>query len=330
MNKILLERSKNNPILLPDESNSWESKAVFNSAILCYDGRIHMLYRAIGEYEKYISRLGYASSTDGIRFERSKDAAMSPEEDYEKYGIEDPRLVEIDRKIFLSYVILSDYARQDPTASTALATTVDFKNFTRLGIITSIGSDNKDVVLFPEKTELKSFNAEEKAGSTNRYLFLHRPSTWVGANFGVDRPSIWLGEGSAITNLEKHTLLLKPEQEWEVLKIGAGAPPVKTKEGWLLIYHGKDRQAVYRAGAALLDLKDPSNVLGRTKKPILEPLEPYEKNGDVNNVVFPTGTCTIDGTLFVYYGAADKVCCLATIDLESLLDYILNDNYTNC
>ena len=330
MNRILLERNKNNPILIPDKSNWWESKAAFNCAILCYDNRIHMLYRAIGEYEKYISRIGYASSTDGIWFDRSKDAAMAPEEEYEKYGIEDPRLVEIDRQIFLSYVILSDYVSEGPTASTALATTTDFKSYTRLGIITSKGSDNKDVVLFPEKTNLKSINAEEKGGNTNKYLFLHRPASWIGSKFGVDRPSIWLGEGNALTNFEKHTLLLKPEQEWEALKIGAGPPPVKTKDGWLLIYHGKDTQAVYRAGAALLDLKDPTKVLGRTKRPILEPLEPYEKNGDVSNVVFPTGVCTMDGTLFVYYGAADKVCCLATIDLETLLDYILHENRVNC
>lgn len=325
MDKILLKRNKNNPILLPDESNWWESKATFNCAILCHDRRIHMLYRAIGEYEKYVSRIGYASSTDGIRFDRFKEPAMSPEEDYEKYGIEDPRLVEIDRQIFLSYVILSDYANEGPTASTALATTADFKNYTRLGILTSRGSDNKDVVLFPEKTS----NEEEKSGNTT-YLFLHRPSSWVGSKFGVDRPSIWLGEGNALNKFEKHTLLLKPEQEWEALKIGAGPPPIKTKDGWLLIYHGKDTHAIYRAGAALLDLKDPSKVLGRTKNPILEPLEAYEKNGDVNNVVFPTGACAKDGTLFVYYGAADKVCCLATINLESLLDHILNDGHTNC
>lgn len=325
MNKILLERNKNNPILLPDESNWWESKAAFNCGILCCHERIHMLYRAIGEYERYVSRIGYASSADGIRFDRSKEPAMAPEEDYEKYGIEDPRLVEIDRQIFLSYVILSDYVSEGPTASTALATTTDFKNYTRLGIITSKGSDNKDVVLFPERTS----NAEEKPENTT-YLFLHRPSSWVGSKFGVDRPSIWLGEGNALTKFEKHTLLLKPEQEWEASKIGAGPPPVKTKNGWLLIYHGKDTQAVYRAGAALLDLKDPTKVLGRTKEPILEPLEAYEKNGDVNNVVFPTGTCTMDDTLFVYYGAADKVCCLATINLESLLEYILNESHSNC
>jgi predicted GH43/DUF377 family glycosyl hydrolase len=110
-----------------------------------------------------------------------------------------------------------------------------------------------------------------------------------------------------------------------MLKVGAGPPPIKTKQGWLLIYHGVDNNHVYRAGAALLDLKDPGKVLGRTTQPILEPKEPYEKNGDVSNVVFPTGACVIDAKLFVYYGAADKVCCIATTDLENLVDYILKN-----
>jgi predicted GH43/DUF377 family glycosyl hydrolase len=159
-----------------------------------------------------------------------------------------------------------------------------------------------------------------------RYLFLHRPSSWVGPRFGVDKPSIWLSEGNDLTNWENHTLLLTPKQEWEAMKIGMGPPPIKTKNGWLLIYHGKDALGVYRAGAALLNLKNPTLVIGRTKTPILEPVEPYEKRGDVNNVVFPTGTCVLDGKLFIYYGAADKVCCLATVDLESLLDYILQQD----
>jgi beta-1,2-mannobiose phosphorylase / 1,2-beta-oligomannan phosphorylase len=110
-----------------------------------------------------------------------------------------------------------------------------------------------------------------------------------------------------------------------MLKVGAGPPPIKTKHGWLLIYHGVDNDHVYRAGAALLDLKDPGKVLGRTTQPILEPKEPYEKNGDVNNVVFPTGASVRDAKLFVYYGAADKVCCVATADLENLVDHVLKD-----
>ena len=337
MGKVLLQRYEKNPILIPNEANWWESKAVFNCAILYYENKFHMLYRAIGEYERYISRIGYASSTDGYSFARSNHIALELKEDYEKYGIEDPRMVEIDHQAYITYVILSAYVTGGAIveASTALATTTDFLKYTRLGVITSKGSNNKDVVLFPEKIrsqQQQSTAASLSSSSYNnntddsasKYFFLHRPSSWVGSKYGVDKPSIWLGEGNALTNFEKHTLLLKPEEDWEELKVGAGPPPIKTRAGWLVIYHGVSREKVYRAGAALLDLHDPSIIIGRTKVPILEPKEPYEKFGDVNNVVFPTGACVVDDEkLFVYYGGADKVCCLATADLNDLLDHIL-------
>ena len=337
MGKVPLQRYEKNPILIPNEANWWESKAVFNCAILYYENKFHMLYRAIGEYERYISRIGYASSTDGYSFARSNHIALELTKDYEKYGIEDPRMVEINHQAYITYVILSAYVTGGAIveASTALATTTDFLKYTRLGVITSKGSNNKDVVLFPEKIrsqQQQSTAASLSSSSYNnntddsasKYFFLHRPSSWVGSKYGVDKPSIWLGEGNALTNFEKHTLLLKPEEDWEELKVGAGPPPIKTRAGWLVIYHGVSREKVYRAGAALLDLHDPSIIIGRTKVPILEPKEPYEKFGDVNNVVFPTGACVVDDEkLFVYYGGADKVCCLATADLNDLLDHIL-------
>ena len=305
-----LRRYYKNPILVPNKDNWWEKEAVFNPAIL-YDGcKVHMLYRAIGEHENSISRIGYASSADGFNFERQKQIAISPVEDYEQYGIEDPRIIRIGDQIFITYVVLSDYVSKGPIGSTALAVTTDFTDYTRLGIITSKGSDTKDVVLFPEKIN-------------DKYIFLHRPTSWVGLKFGVDKPSIWLGEGDALTSFEKHTILLKPEYEWEDSRIGSGPPPIKTKKGWLLIYHGVDKNLVYRAGAALLDLSNPSRVVGRTENPIFEPEEPFEKSGRVNNVVFPTGSCIIDDQLYLYYGAADKVCCVATIKLDSLLEKIV-------
>lgn len=334
MGKILLERYKKNPILVPNEANWWESKAVFNCAILHYENKFHMLYRAIGEYERYISRIGYASSTDGYSFARSNHIALEPTQDYEQYGIEDPRMVEIDNQVYITYVILSAYVTDGAIveASTALATTTDFLKYTRLGVITTKGSNNKDVVLFPEKmsqqqqqqSSVLSSSSSNNTDGAGKYFFLHRPSGWIGSKYGVNKPSIWLGEGNALTNFEKHTLLLKPEEDWEELKVGAGPPPIKTRTGWLVIYHGVSRDKVYRAGAALLDLHDPSKIIGRTKTPILEPKEPYEKFGDVNNVVFPTGACVVDNDkLFVYYGGADRVCCLATADLNYLLDQIL-------
>ena len=332
MGKILLQRYKKNPILVPNEANWWESKAVFNCAILHYENKFHMLYRAIGEYERYISRIGYASSTDGYSFARSNHIALEPMQDYEQYGIEDPRMVEIDNQVYITYVILSAYVTDGAIveASTALATTTDFLKYTRLGVITTKGSNNKDVVLFPEKMSQQQQSSVLSSSSSNntdgagKYFFLHRPSGWIGSKYGVNKPSIWLGEGNALTNFEKHTLLLKPEEDWEELKVGAGPPPIKTRTGWLVIYHGVSRDKVYRAGAALLDLHDPSKIIGRTKTPILEPKEPYEKFGDVSNVVFPTGACVVDNDkLFVYYGGADRVCCLATADLNYLLDQIL-------
>jgi predicted GH43/DUF377 family glycosyl hydrolase len=335
MSKILLERYKKNPILVPNEANWWESKAVFNCAILHYENKFHMLYRAIGEYERYVSRIGYASSTDGYSFVRSNHIALEPTQDYEQYGIEDPRMVEIDNQVYITYVILSAYVTDGAIveASTALATTTDFLKYTRLGVITTKGSNNKDVVLFPEKMSqqqqqqssvLSSPSSSNNTDGAGKYFFLHRPSGWIGSKYGVNKPSIWLGEGNALTNFEKHTLLLKPEEDWEELKVGAGPPPIKTRTGWLVIYHGVSRDKVYRAGAALLDLHDPSKIIGRTKTPILEPKEPYEKFGDINNVVFPTGACVVDNDkLFVYYGSADRVCCLATADLNYLLDQIL-------
>lgn len=320
--KTILRRYSKNPILVPNKDNWWESKAVFNCAIL-YDGNlVHMLYRAIGEYENYVSRIGYASSIDGYDFIRRKEMAFGPSEDYERYGMEDPRLVEIDHQTFISYVVLSTHFRNRPEVFSALATTTDYHEFTRLGIITGRGADNKDVVFFPEKLNYKASNEQEKM----TYLSLHRPSTWVGSAYGVDMPSIWLGEGESLKSSEKHTLLLKPEREWEALKVGAGVPPIRTRNGWLIIYHGVSNDRVYSAGAALLDLKEPNKILGRTKKPILQPEEPYERFGDVSNVVFPTGACIIDGELFVYYGGADKVCCLAKADLGALVDYILEGN----
>lgn len=291
-----------------------------------------MLYRAIGEYKRYISRIGYASSTDGYSFERSNHIALEPTKDYEKYGIEDPRTTEMDHQIYITYVVPSTYVTGGAVveASTALAKTADFHEYTRLGVITSPGSNNKDVVLFPEKISHQQSSSElllspsNNADRAKKYFLLHRPSNWIGSKYGVDKPSIWLGEGDTLTNYEKHTLLLKPEEDWEELKVGAGAPPVKTAAGWLVIYHGISREKIYRAGAVLLDLNDPSKIIGRTKTPILEPKEQYEKFGDVNNVIFPTGACVIDNEkLFVYYGGANKVCCLATVDLNDLLDHIL-------
>lgn len=323
----ILERYDDNPILRPNKKNWWESKSVFNCASL-YDGKkIHLLYRAVGEYEDYISRIGYASSDDGFTFTRSNVIAVGPEEEYEKYGIEDPRLFQLESRAYFTYVLPSNYVREFPTVSTALATTEDYSEFKRLGIITPGLYDDKDVVYFSAKMHPTS----EDMRSTNRpnvncYFSLHRPTSWIGTSYGVKKPSIWLAESFNLTSFQRYSLLLRPEQGWEDAKLGAGPPPIKTKRGWLVIYHGVSKSKVYRIGAAVLDLNEPNIILGRCKHPILEPEKEYETDGDVNNVVFPSGACVIDGKLFLYYGGADKVCCVATANLDSLVKYVLEGN----
>lgn len=308
-----LERYKDNPILKPNKANWWESQAVFNCAAVYKDGLVYLVYRAIGEYEEYISRLGLAVSRDGLNFERvSNQPIFEPQQDYERWGCEDPRLTELEGRIYLTYVAHSKPAMNGGGAHSALASTQDLRNFKKLGIITPEGAVDRDTVLFPEKIN-------------NRYVMLHRPLNWVGPEYNTDSPSIWIAYSDDLKQWFNHKPAMKPEEKWESYKIGAGPPPIKTEYGWLLIYHGVERQKeknIYRAGAALLDLDDPSRIISRLDEPILEPQEEYEKKGDVPEVVFPEGTVLLDERLHIYYGAADRACCLATINLKDLIDWL--------
>jgi beta-1,2-mannobiose phosphorylase / 1,2-beta-oligomannan phosphorylase len=319
----IFQRYIKNPILVPNKDNWWESKAVFNCSV-SYDGNsVHMLYRAIGEYDYYISRIGYAHSTDGFQFNRRENIAICQTEDYEIFGMEDPRITQIDNKIFITYIVLSDYVKNNPKVYSALTVTKDYYKFTKLGIITSNFDNNKDVTFFPEK-----FDLDCNLSKNGSYLKLHRPSNWSKSNYNFQsiKPSIWLSISDSEFTFTDSILLLEPKQDWEELKIGSGPSPIKTKDGWLLIYHGVDKDKIYRVGAAILDLKDPRKVIARTKTPLLEPIEKYEREGDVNNVVFPTGIAVMDKKLFLYYGGADKACCLATANIDELIEYIMADN----
>ena len=322
----IFQRYSKNPILVPNKDNWWESKAVFNCSV-SYDGNnVHMLYRAIGEYDYYISRIGYASSNDGFQFKRRDNIAICQTEDYEKNGMEDPRITQIKDKIFITYVVISDYVKNHPKIYSALTVTKDYYNFAKLGIITSNFDNNKDVIFFPEK-----FNLGYNSSKNGSYLKLHRPSSWSESNshFQSIKPSIWLSISDSEFTLTESMLLLRPEQDWEELKIGAGPSPIKTKDGWLLIYHGVNNDKIYRVGAVILDLKDPRKVIARTKTPILEPIEKYERVGDVNNVVFPTGIAVMDKKVLLYYGGADKVCCVASANIDELIEYIMKDTIGN-
>ena len=254
----IFKRYLNNPILTANKNNWWESKAVFNCTA-SYDGRnIHMLYRAIGEYDHYISRIGYGSSTDGFNFTRRNNPAIFPTEEYEIYGMEHPRATQIGDEIFISYVVLSDYVKSYPKVFSALAVTKDYKEFNKLGIITKNFNYNKGITFFPGKFKL-DYNLSNNNNTNNNtyYLILHRPDISIDLNLKTLGRDICLSITNSLSTLNNSIILLKPEQAWENLKIGTGPSPIKTRKGWLLFYHGVSIDRIYRVGAALLDLKDP-------------------------------------------------------------------------
>lgn len=314
---VKLKRYEKNPILKPQKENPWESQAVFNPGAIYKNGKVHLLYRAIGEYENYISRLGYAISIDGFNFKRmSAKPVLEPNEKYGKWAIEDPRIFELEGKIYITYVVLTKPARtKGQIAQTILISTKDFYNFEKIGIITPPKVDDRDTVLFPEKIQ-------------GKYVMLDRPQEWTDKDYkewGTGQASsIWLAFSNDLKKWVNNQVLMKPKEDWEAKKIGSGPPPIKTDKGWLLIYHGVDKNSVYRVGAALLDLKKSSKIISRLPYPILEPEKDYEKIGDVPNVVFPCGAIIIEKELFVYYGGADKICALATISLDEFLSELMN------
>jgi predicted GH43/DUF377 family glycosyl hydrolase len=152
----------------------------------------------------------------------------------------------------------------------------------------------------------------------------HRPQQWVGPKYGCEKPSMWIAFGDDLLSWTEHKLLAQPVFDWEIKKIGGATPPIKTEKGWLTLYHGVDAKNTYRTGVFLLDLKDPRKVIARAPGHILEPEHDYETKGVMPvGVVFPTANVVIDGTLFVYYGGADKYIGVATAPLKDVLDYVL-------
>jgi predicted GH43/DUF377 family glycosyl hydrolase len=222
--------------------------------------------------------------------------------DFENLGIEDPRITKIDDKYVMTYVAVS----MDEGISTALAVSENLKNWKRKGIIFS--DQNKDVVIFPKKINRK-------------YVALHRPH----GSLDFHRPSIWVSYSKDLIYWGKEKEIMHPRKNsWDSERVGPGTPPLKTKKGWLVIYHGVDKNKTYNAGAILLDLKNPEKIIARSPKdkPLLKPESKFEKKGFVKNVIFPTGVVEdLDGeNLLVYCGAADNYIIVKKILLKDVLE----------
>lgn len=335
-----LVRHPVNPIITADKKVSWRSEAIFNCATTRYKGKIVMLTRCVGEYKKYISRIGLAHSKDGVNFKHNAKPVIEPSKDFDKWGCEDPRVTEIKGTYYITYAAISKPAREGGgPPRTALVSTTDFKSYRKHGIISPEGADTRDSVLFPEKIK-------------GKYVMLYRPFNWTKKNVteskGVkyiqvkenkipwpksvdlpkyfpNKPSIWISFSDDLVTWYGHKVLMEPKESWEKDKIGSGPPPIKTDKGWLLIYHGVGKEngiRKYKVGAALFD--SDLNLIARTKDPIFQPEKEYEIKGYVKNVVFPTGTVIIKDKLFIYYGAGDIYCCLATTGLNEILKLLNN------
>ncbi len=303
----LFRRHPANPIISVDD---WPYKAnsVFNAAAAEANGKILLLARV--EDFRGMSHLTIATSDDGInnwQIERTPSLKPEPEKYPEElWGIEDPRItwIEAMNKWAICYTA---YSRGGPLVS--LAMTSDFKSFNRMGPV--MPPEDKDAALFPVKFK-------------GLWAMLHRPvpkSPLLGAH-------IWISFSPNLKHWGEHQEIIQAREGgwWDANKIGLCAPPMQTEEGWLILYHGVRTTAsgsIYRLGLALLDLENPTKVLRRTDEWIFGPKAHYEREGDVDDVVFPCGWIKKKDTVFIYYGAADSRICVATADFNELLDFIL-------
>jgi len=305
---IKLKRYVNNPILNPIPEHDWEAKAVFNTAAIYLDNKVHLVYRAMSHDNT--STLGYASSKDGINFDqRLTDPIYKPrvKEEQKKQpgnsGCEDPRITKIGNTLYMCYTAFN---AEGPTR--VALTTIKVNDFLNHNwnwsppkIITPPGIDSKNSCVLPEKIN-------------NQYFIFHRfyPCIWIDAvedlSFGKND---WV-KGSA---------WIKPRtNKWDSRKIGIAGPPIKTDHGWLLIYHAiTETDRHYRLGAILLQLDNPTQIISRTDYFILEPRMEFELQGQEDNVVFSCGNVVVNDNLYVYYGGADSSIGLAACSFTKLL-----------
>ena len=304
----LFQRYSGNPIL-SIENWPYKANSVFNSAATLVDGKTLLLAR-IEDY-RGLSHLTVARSIDGItNWQIDEKPTLSPQADKypeELWGIEDPRITWIE-ELGKWAICYTAFSQGGPLVSLAL--TSDFKTFERIGPVMT--PDDKDAALFPVRFE-------------GRWAMLHRPvgrSQLLGAH-------IWISFSPDLRHWGDHHEIIQARMGswWDANKIGLSAPPMETEAGWLILYHGVRITAagsIYRLGLVMLDKEDPTRVIRRTDEWIFGPKAHYEREGDVDDVVFPCGWIKKEGKIYMYYGAADTSLCLATADYTELLDYIMN------
>ncbi|MFH0819926.1 MAG: hypothetical protein V1892_02745 [bacterium] len=339
----MFKRSKKNPILEPDKNHPWEALKVYNCATLYEDNKYHLFYRGVGK--NWVSSIGYAVSEDGEKFTRFSKPLLKPDNELEKQGVEDPRITKINDTYYLTYAAYDSH-----TARLNLATSKDLKKWQRYGPILPDWNFKKAGGFLIKWDEARKRGGSDwsKAGGIfpekidNKYWLLFGDSNiWLAnSQDGLHWQPIWQP-------------FVKPRKGdyFDQAHLEMGPPPIETKKGWLVLYHGIDDKIVYRLGFLLLDLRDPVKILYRSEKPIFKPKELYELSGLVDilpggfkemgkmskeklaefikkekkigkmpQVIFCCGAVVAGDILRIYYGASDSFICTATNKLDNILD----------
>lgn len=328
-----VRRHANNPVMSPQEWNDWETAGTFNpAAILDDQGRVHVLYRAIGS--DGVSRVGYASSRDGFHFderlpypvfamrrprgdatEKIPDDLRKP--DFQTYpsggswgGCEDPRMVRIDDKIYMTFNAFDgwDYIRIGVSVIKADDFFAKKWHWSKPFFISPKNEVHKNWIVFPEKIN-------------GKFAILHSITPEVQVDFVDKLEKLDRGE----IKIKSRFTQLKNLDRWDNTVRGVGPPPIKTDRGWLVLYHAYDKKEShigYKLGALLLDLNDPKKVVARSPAPILVPSEWYENDWKAG-VVYACGAAVKDSQLFVYYGGGDKHVCVAHTPLNELTNWLI-------
>jgi predicted GH43/DUF377 family glycosyl hydrolase len=311
-----IHRFPGNPILQPIKEHSWESKYVLNAGAIWLRNKVYLVYRAFGDDK--VSRLGLAVSEDGFKFsERLEYPIFDPTSKNDTKGCEDPRLTMINDRIYMTYTAYDGIVAQIALASISMDDFCSYRwnKWHRHGMVFP-GFTNKDAALFPEQFG-------------GKFAMLHRVDPHIWLTFSSHMRCPWPRKEHVILAGATFGLM------WDGRKIGAGAQPIKTKYGWLLITHGVDYAHIYRLGVILLDLNDPSKLIYRSPNFVLEPEEKWELGKDegswVAHVVFTCGAVPrdsqknildTDDELIIYYGAADTVMCVGTANIGELVPEI--------
>lgn len=326
----MLERSSHNPILKAQPHLSWCNIKIYNSAVYSGGFSYKLLFRGIGE--DWISRIGLAESADGERFVIDQLPVISPEFEFEKSGVEDPRLVKIDGKYYVTYT-----AFDGKTARAAIVSSIDFKNWVDKRLIFPKWNTDQQRENLPSDWSKAAAMFPEKIGS-KYYLFFGDNHIWPAIS---DNLYDW-------DSMYEPILSARPGK-FDSAYIEMGPPPIKTKDGWLVLYHGIDSfgdDKTYRLGAALFDLDNPLIIKWRCDNPILEPKESYEVAGLIDvidggyevlqklnpsdiqqlavshqlpSAVFCCGAVRLKDKIRLYYSGSDTVLCTAIIDLDTIL-----------